>query len=137
MELQMGEIGSDARDLAELEAQLCRFLMREPQELIERAKFMHEFESRRMDRVAAEIAEEIGMFFEHDDVDASARQKQPGHHPGGPAAGHATSHLDLLHFVPWWDCRPTGIRVSSPHHSCCVPPNPAFFSPFRERPVAG
>jgi hypothetical protein len=39
-----------------------------------------------MDRVAAEVAEEIGVLLQHDHVDAGARQQKARHHPGRAAA---------------------------------------------------
>jgi hypothetical protein len=44
-----------------------------------------------MDRVAAKIAQEVGMFLEHDDVNAGARQQEPEHHAGRPAARDAAA----------------------------------------------
>ena len=47
-----------------------------------------------MDGVAAEIAQEVGMLFEHGDMHASARQQEAKHHPGRAAADHATCRFD-------------------------------------------
>ena len=41
---------------------------------------------RGMDGVAAEIAQEIGMLFEHQRLHAGAGEQQARHHPGRPAA---------------------------------------------------
>ena len=43
-----------------------------------------------MNRVAAEIAEEIGVLFQHHDLDASAREQKSEHHSRGAPAGDAT-----------------------------------------------
>jgi hypothetical protein len=40
-----------------------------------------------MDRVAAKIAEEVGVFFQHRDIDAGAREQEAEHHAGRTAAG--------------------------------------------------
>jgi hypothetical protein len=45
-----------------------------------------------MYRVAAEVAQEIGVLFEHENIDSGARQQQSQHHPGRAAARDATSH---------------------------------------------
>ena len=37
-----------------------------------------------MDRVAAKVAQEIGVLFEHDDIDPRARQQEPSIIPAGP-----------------------------------------------------
>jgi hypothetical protein len=43
--------------------------------------------SGRLDRVSAEVAEEVGVFFEHGDCHAGTRQELAQHHAGRPAAG--------------------------------------------------
>jgi len=48
------------------------FLVWPLQELVENAELVHDLERRRMDSVAPEIAQEITMFFEYRDIDASA-----------------------------------------------------------------
>ena len=48
-----------------------------------------------MDRVAAEIAQEIAMLFEDDDPDPGAGQQQPQHHAGRTAPGDAAADPDL------------------------------------------
>ena len=47
-----------------------------------------------MNRVAAEIAKEIGVFLQHHDLNAGARQQESEHHAGGAAAGDAALGLD-------------------------------------------
>ena len=42
-----------------------------------------------MNRVAAKIAEEIGVFFQHHNVNTGARQEKSEHHAGGATAGDA------------------------------------------------
>ena len=48
-----------------------------------------------MDRVAAKVAQEIGVLFEHQHRDPGARQQQPEHHAGGAAPGNAATHAVL------------------------------------------
>ena len=62
------------------------FLVRQLEKFVEQSQLVHQFERGRMDRVAAKIAIEISVFFQHDDVDACACQKKPGHHSGRAAA---------------------------------------------------
>ena len=47
-----------------------------------------------MNRVAAEIAEEIGVLLQHHDLNAGARQQESEHHSGGTAAGDAALRRD-------------------------------------------
>ena len=65
--------------------------------VVEQAQLVHHFQRRRMDRVAAEVAQEIGVLFQHDDVDAGAGQQKPEHHPGRTAADDATAGLHGFH----------------------------------------
>ena len=41
-----------------------------------------------MDRVAAEVAQEIAVLFKHQNLDAGAREKIAAHHAGRTAADH-------------------------------------------------
>ena len=79
---------------ANLRGQRFDLLMRQLQELVDQAELEHQFERRRMNRVAAEIAEEIGVLLQHHDMNAGARQQKSEHHPGGAAAGDAALRRD-------------------------------------------
>ncbi len=46
-----------------------------------------------MNRVAAEITEEILVFFQHDHVDSGACEQESEHDPGWPAAGNTAARL--------------------------------------------
>jgi hypothetical protein len=48
-----------------------------------------------MDRVAAEVAEEVGVLLQHHDIDAGASEQKPEHHPGRPAAGDGAARGDF------------------------------------------
>ena len=91
---QMAEIDHLNVFGADLRGQRFDLLMRQLQEFIDQAKFDHQFERRGMNRVAAEIAEEIGVLLQHDHVDASTSQQEPQHHSGGAAAGDAALRRD-------------------------------------------
>ena len=79
---------------ADLRGQRFDLLMRQLQELVDQAEFEHQLERRGMNRVAAEIAEEIGVLLQHHDMNARARQQESEHHPGGAAAGDAALRRD-------------------------------------------
>ena len=49
--------------------------MRQLQEIIDEAELMHDLKRRRVDGVAAEIAEEVSVLFKNDDTDSGARQQ--------------------------------------------------------------
>ena len=70
--------------------------MRQLQELVEQAELVHDLERRGMDGVAAEIAQEVAVLLQHDDVDAGARQQEAQHHARRPAAGDAALRGDGL-----------------------------------------
>ena len=72
---------------ADLAGQRLDLLVRQLEEIVEQAELVHQFERRRMHGVAAKIAKKIGILFQHDDIDAGARQQKTKHHSGGTAAG--------------------------------------------------
>src|SRR3546814_17366523 len=67
------------------------------EQLTLRPEFVEELERRGMDRVAPEIAEEIGVLFEHDRLDPGAREQQPRNHPRRPAADDANLARKFIH----------------------------------------
>ena len=75
--------------LAELAVHLLQPLMRKFQESVDQAEFVHHLQRRGMHGVAAKIAEEIGMFLQHDRIDAGAAQQIAQHHAGRTAADDA------------------------------------------------
>ena len=84
-----GEVG-----VAEGQRQPVRLLVGEGQEIGEEAELVHQFEGRGVDGVAAEIAEEVGVLLEHDDIDPGAGEEKAEHHPRRSAAGDAAGRLD-------------------------------------------
>ena len=72
---QMREIAERYPGVADLARKLEYLLVGQLQEFLEQAELVHHLQRRGMDGVAAEIAEEIPMLFEHDDIDAGARQR--------------------------------------------------------------
>jgi hypothetical protein len=85
----VGKIRNRDRRVADDAAEALHPPVRQLQELIQQAKLVDDFERGRVDGIAAEVAQEVGMLLQHHDVDAGARQQQPQHHAGGPAAGDA------------------------------------------------
>ena len=77
-----------------------------------------------MNRIAAKIAQEIAVLFQHQDFDAGARQQIPEHHAGRPAAGDAAAHGNFLRrhgFSLTSDpglSKKTGKRILEPAHQC-------------------
>src|SRR5439155_16142354 len=58
---------------------LADLLVRKLQEVVEQPQLVHDVERRRVDRVAPEVPEEIGVLLEHEDGDAGARQDRTVH----------------------------------------------------------
>ncbi len=77
--------------VADLPGQRLDLLMRQLEEFVEQAEFVHQFKRRGMNGVAAEIAKEIGVLLQHHHLDAGARQQEAEHHAGRSAAGDAAS----------------------------------------------
>jgi len=74
---QMGKICDLQKIVANLSAERSRFLVGAAQELRQEPEFVHDFERRGMDRIPAEVTQEIGMLFEDYDGDSGSGQKQP------------------------------------------------------------
>ena len=91
-------VKSARRDLgvAEQRVHVVDLGMRQLEELVEQAELAHQLEGRGMNGVAAEVAQEVAVLLQHDDVDAGARQQKTEHHPGRPAAGNAALRGDRL-----------------------------------------
>ena len=93
---QNREIGRYEFLAPHLRLQLWEFLMGTLQKLWQESELVHELESGRMDSIAPEVAEEIAVFLENDDVDAGSRQQEPEHHSGRTPTGYATSNLEVF-----------------------------------------
>ena len=93
---------------AEIAVHFLQLLMRQFQEAVDQAEFVHHLKRRRMHGIAAKIPKEIGMFFQHQRVDAGPPQQISQHHPGRPAADDATPRVTL-----GWSFRGSG-RVHDP-----------------------
>ena len=70
-------------------AQLADLLVRPRQEVVEQAQLVHHLQGRGVDRVAAEIAQEIAVLLQHQHLHPGPRQQKAEHHPGRAAAGDA------------------------------------------------
>src|SRR5215470_11294470 len=92
----MRKIGACYLLVVELDLHPAQFLMRQPQDLIEHPQFMHQLQRGGMDGVAAKIAKEVSVLFEHDNFNAGAGEQQPEHYSSGPAADDTTGGSDLL-----------------------------------------
>ncbi len=57
---------------------------------------MHDFERGGMNGIAAEVAEEVGVFFENDDIDAGAGELIGEHHAGGASADDAAAGFEAF-----------------------------------------
>src|SRR5262249_52714379 len=86
---KMGEVGDGHDVWSDLPGQFADFLMGAFEELVKQAELVDEIERRRMDRVAAKVSQEIGVLFEHDDINAHARQQEAQHHAGRASADYA------------------------------------------------
>src|SRR5206468_10815370 len=88
---QVREIGELDGSLADYAGDAPRLLVRQFEELVQQAELVDELERRGMDGVAAEIAQEVAMLLQPDDLDPPARQQESEHHAGRPAADDAAA----------------------------------------------
>jgi len=95
---KMREVGDRHGGRADPRANVLHFSVRQFQEFIQQTEFMHQLERRGMDRVAAKIAQEVRVFFQHDDIDAGTREQEAEHHAGRTAADDATTGREMFRF---------------------------------------
>ena len=96
MRRQMREIRDGDGVIPDPRGQSRQLLMRQREESIEDAELVHQLQGRRVDGVAAEVAQEIGVLLQHHDVDAAAGEEKAEHHSRRSAPDHATGGPDLL-----------------------------------------
>ncbi|MOA25540.1 hypothetical protein D3C78_1462710 [compost metagenome] len=63
--------------------------MRQCQQLLQQAKLIHDFQGRRVNGIAAKVAQEIGVLFQHYDLYPRPGQQIAEHQPGGATANDA------------------------------------------------
>ena len=92
----MSEICDGDGCAADLAGKLAHFLMGTLQKFIQNPQLVHHFERGRMDGVAAEVAEEIGVLLEDNDVNRHPRKKKAQHHARWSASNDAAARPQYL-----------------------------------------
>src|SRR5262245_36374856 len=100
--------------------------MRQSQEFIEHPQLVHQLQRGGMDGVAAKVAEEVRVLFEHDHLNACAGEQQPEHHSGGAASNNTTSFSDLLRILLELTHSQCGYRIKL-FNPLCVRNSPLSF----------
>ena len=78
--------------------QLALLLVRTLQKFVQMAQFVHDFKCRRMDGIAAEITEKVGVLLQHHNIHAGPGQEKTQHHASRTTAGDTTTRpQDLAH----------------------------------------
>jgi hypothetical protein len=87
------------RIVAPGDADLCprQPVVRSFEEPAEEAQLVEDLHGRGVDRVAAEIAEEIGVLFQHPHRNSGSGEQQPGHHASRPAADNYNVNQCSVH----------------------------------------
>jgi hypothetical protein len=91
---QIPEIGYCDPRRADLSGQSLHARVRQFEKCVEQAELVHQLERGRMNCVAAEIAQEVGVLLQYGDGHAGARQQKAEHHPGRSAADDAAGGGD-------------------------------------------
>jgi hypothetical protein len=88
--------------VSDLRSQPADFLVWTLQKLVEKPQLAHDLECRGVDRIPAEIPQEIGMLFENENGDPGSGEQKPEHHTGGAPAGDAAANRNLAihHDIP-------------------------------------
>ena len=90
----MAEVRQDDVLGPDLTGQRFDLLMRQFQEIVDEAQFAHQLERRRVNRIAAKIAEEVRVLLQDHGVDTGAREQEAEHHSRRTAAGDAALRGD-------------------------------------------
>src|SRR6202162_6162467 len=83
---QVGKIRDGDRKIVHDGTDFQKRLMRDAQELVEKTQFVNQLEGVRVNGIAAKIAEEVGVFFEDEDFNASAGDQEAKDHASGAAS---------------------------------------------------
>ena len=78
-------------------AQRIDLVVRQLEQLLVKAKLVHELQRGRVQGIPTEVAQEIGVLFEHGHGDACARQQIACHHARRAAAHDATAGRQIAH----------------------------------------
>src|SRR5690348_7217704 len=85
---QVAGVGDGDLAVGDARGERAHLIMRTLQEFVEKPEFAEQLESRRMDRIAAKIAEEIGVLLQHLHLAPCAGEEKSGHDARGTAAGN-------------------------------------------------
>src|SRR5262249_22999330 len=83
------EVSERDRLLPEPPGERPELRVRACEEHVEEPELVHDPQRGRVDRVAAEVAEEVPVLLEHDGTDTRPREQIPEHHPGRAPADDA------------------------------------------------
>jgi len=90
---EVGEVGHYELAVADGDGHPADFGVGELEEAVEEAELVEELQGGGVDGVAAEVAEEVGVFFEDGDGDARAGEEEAEHDAGGASADDADGRL--------------------------------------------
>ncbi len=102
----MAEVANGQQRAIEIDLCAAQPVMRPLKKPLQHAQLGEYFHRRGMHRIPPEIAEEVGVLFQHQCADTRAREQQSGEHPGRPPANnddirafaldHGVTHAPLL-----------------------------------------
>ena len=87
----MGEVRYFDKLVSDLRSESADFLVRTLQKLVEQPQLAHDLECRGVDRIPAEVAQEIGVLFENENRDPGPGEQEAEHHTGGAARRRCSS----------------------------------------------
>src|ERR1700676_170029 len=79
--------------VTDLPGKLAYFLMWTSKEVFQQAQFVDHVQRRRMHSVAAEVAQEVGMLFKNDYVNAYSCEEKTQHHACWASANYAALRI--------------------------------------------
>ncbi len=99
---KVGEIRDGDGLAPDLSRQMAHLLVRTLEKFVQKAQFVHDFKRRRMDGIAAKIAEKVSVLFQHHYIHPHAGQKKAQHHAGRTASGDTAARTQGFAHAEQW-----------------------------------
>src|ERR1700745_3115975 len=96
MRWQMGKVRYCHSSIVDYAGDGGELLVRAAQEIFKYSKLIDQFKGGGVNGIASEITKEIGVFFEHLNIDTGAGEQEAQNHPRRSAPGYAAGGLQAL-----------------------------------------
>ena len=122
---QVGKVGDRHRRAADVAGELPYLLVGALEEVLQEPQLVHHLQGRGVDGIAAEVAQEVGVLLQDEDVHPGTSEEEAEHHAGRPAPRDTAADVHRLGRAAGvsWHVRPlpcdhgvTPFSLKHPHH---------------------